>query len=89
MRHLGFRVENGELGRHRGVLHIAVAAGLVEFVRTEARSGGRRIGLDGVAFVEQALLVELSEQPLEGFDVGVLVGDVGVFHIHPVAHEVA
>ena len=55
----------------------------------EACSGGRRVGLDGVALVEESLLVELAEQPPERLDVLVVVGDVGVLHVDPVAHLVA
>ena len=71
-----------------GVLDVAVASGLVELVRAEARAGHRRIGLDGVALVEIALLVELGEQPPHAFDVAVVVGDVGIVEVHPVAHAV-
>ena len=87
--HLGFRIDDAELRRHGGVLHITVAAGLIEFVATESGTCGGRIGLNGVAFVEQPLFIELSEQPPDGFDVGVVVGDVGVLHIYPVAHLTA
>ena len=49
---------------------------------------GGRIGLDGVALVEQVLVVELLEQPPQALDVLVVVGDVGVLHVHPIAHLV-
>ena len=77
-----------ELCGHRRVLHIAVATGLVQFVAGKARSGSRRVGLDGVALVEESLLIELLEQIPECFDVFVVVGDVRVFQIHPVTHLV-
>lgn len=77
-----------ELGCHRGVLHIAIAAGLVQFVTAEAGAGSGRIGLYGVALVEQALVVKLLQQPPEGLYVLVVIGDIGVLHIHPVAHLV-
>ncbi len=84
--HLGLGREDAEL-RHDGrVLHVAVAARLVQLVRREARAGGRRVGLDGVALVEQPLVEELLEQPPERLDVFVVVGDVGVLHVDPVAH---
>ena len=78
-----------ELRRHRCVLHVPVAARLVELVAGETCSGSRRIRLDGVTLVKKVLLVELLEQPPKGFDIFVVVGDVGVFHIHPIAHPVA
>ena len=54
----------------------------------EACTCGGRIGLDGVALVEQVLVVELLEQPPQALDILVVVGDVGVLHVHPVAHLV-
>ena len=83
------RIDHAELCRHRCVLHIAIAARLVQFVRTQTRSCGRRIGLNGIAFVEEILLIQLFEQPPQRFDILVVVGDIGVLHIHPVTHEVA
>ncbi len=56
--------------RHDGrVLHVSVGAGLVQLVRRQARAGRRRIRLDGVAFVEQTLVVELLEQRPAALDV--------------------
>ena len=78
-----------ELCCHRGVLHVPVAAGLVEFVARQACSCGWRIRLDGVAFIEKVLLVELLQKPPKCLDVLVVIGDVGVFHIDPVTHFVA
>ena len=54
----------------------------------EACTCGGRIWLDGVALVEQVLVVELLEQPPQALDVLVVVGNVGVLHVHPVAHLV-
>ena len=42
--------------------------------------------MDGVAFVEIAFLVKLFKQIPEGLDVLVVVGDVGVVEVHPIAH---
>ena len=84
--HLGLGVEDAELPDDGRVLHVAVASGLVQLVRREAGSGGRRVGLDGVSLVEQALFVELLEQPPQRLDVFVVVGDVGVVHVDPVTH---
>ena len=75
-----------ELGCAGEVLDIAVATGLVEFVRAEACSGGRRVGLNGVTLVEVAFFVELFEQVPECLDVLVVVGDIGVVEVHPIAH---
>ena len=72
--------------RARRVLHVAVAAGKVQLVAGEARSGGGRVGLYGVALIEQTLLVELLQQPPERLDVLVVVSDIGVVEVHEVAH---
>ena len=78
--------DHPELRRAGRVLHVAVAARLVQLVGREARSGGRRVGLDGVALVEQALVEELLQQPPQRLDVFVVVGDVRIVHVDPVAH---
>ncbi len=52
----------------------------------EACSGCGGVGLDGVALVEIAFLVELTEEPPYGLDVAVVVCDIGVGHVDPVAH---
>ena len=75
-----------ELCRAGGIFHIAVTAGLVQFVRTQACAGSRRIGLNGIAFVEQPLVVEFFEQIPQRFDVFIVVGNVRVFQIDPITH---
>ena len=80
--------QHGELCGHRLVLHVAVAARQVQLVRAQSGTGSGRVGLDGVALVEQTLVVQLLEQPPQALDVTVLVGDIGVVHVHPVAHAV-
>ena len=47
---------------------------------------GGRIWLDGIALVEQVLVVKLLEQPPQAFDILIVVGDIGVLHINPVTH---
>ena len=88
-RHLGLRVENVELRRGGRVLHVAVAARLVQLVGAKPRACGGRIRLNSVALIEQSFLVKLRQEPPKRFDVRVLVGDVRVFHVHPVTHLVA
>ena len=46
------------------------------------------IGHDLVALVEQALIGHLLERPPDGFDVVVVVGDIGVVHVRPEADAV-
>ena len=84
--HLGLRIDHLELRHHRRILHVAVATRLVQLVRRETRTGSGGVGLNRVTLIQQALLVELLEHPPQGLDVLVVVGDVGVLHIDPVAH---
>ena len=55
-------------------------------MRAEPRARRRRVGLYGVSFIEESFFVEGLEQVPKGFDVAVVVGDVGVLHVDPVAH---
>ena len=81
-----FVAHHAELRRAGRVLHVAVAARLVQLVGRETRTRRRRVGLDGVALVEQPLVEELFEQPPQRLDILVVVGDVGIIHVDPVAH---
>ena len=51
----------------------------------QAGAVGRRIRLDGVALVQESLVVDILQEVPQGLDVAVVVGDVRVFHVHPVA----
>ena len=55
---------------------------------TQTSTCGGRIRLDGVTFIEQILVVKLLEQPPQGLNILVVIGDIGIFHIHPIAHLV-
>ena len=81
---IGFH--DGEVHRCSGILHVSIAAGLVQLVARKSRACSRRIGLNGVAFVEQALVVELLQQPPKRFYIFVVVGDVRVVKVYKVAH---
>ncbi len=86
---LGHRVvavHDSELCRHGLVFHVAVTPRHVEFVRTQSGASGGRVGLNGISLIKQALVVELLEQPPQGLDITILIGDVGVVHVHPVTH---
>ena len=66
-----------------GLLHVLVA--LRDLMRGQRSAAARAVRDDLVALVEQALLVDLLEGPPLGLDVVVVVGDVRVFHVRPVA----
>ncbi len=75
--------------RHAGrVLHVAVAARLVQLVRAQSRARRGRIGLYGIALVKQTFVVELFQQPPQRLDIPVVIRDVGMLHVHPIAHAV-
>ena len=52
----------------------------------KASAGSRGVGLYGVTFIEQPLVVKLLEQPPQRLDILVVVGDVGMLHVDEVAH---
>ena len=58
-------------------------------MRGERRAAARAVGNDLVTLVEQPLLVDLLERPPDRFDIIVVIGDVGMLHVHPVADAVA
>ena len=70
-----------------GLLHALVA--LRDLMAGERGAAARAVGHDLVALVEQALLVDLLEAPPLGLDVVVVVGDIGVLHVRPVADALA
>ena len=77
-----------ELRGNGGVFDITVTPGLVQFVRAQSAARCRRIRLYGIAFVKQALVVQLFQQPPHAFDVRSLVCDVGMVGVHPISHHV-
>src|SRR5207248_10100298 len=65
------------------VLHIFPS--LRDLVARECRAATRAIRENLVAAIKKIALVELSERPLDAFDLIVRVGDVGVVVVEPVA----
>ena len=53
---------------------------------TEACAGSRRVWLNCVSLIEQPFVVQVFKQVPESFYVTVVIGDVRVFHIYPVAY---
>ena len=52
----------------------------------EARSVRRGERLDGISLVEESLVVELAQKVPESLYIAVVIGDVRVVHVHPVAY---
>ncbi len=77
-----------ELRGAGGVLHVAIAPGLVQLVSREARARRGRVGLDGVALIEQPFFIQFLEQVPQRLDIFVVVSDVGIVHVDPVTHLV-
>ena len=77
-----------DLEAHHGgaFLHQLVALG--DLVAGEGGAAAGAVGNDLVALVQQALLADLLEAPPLGFDVVVLIGDVGILHVAPEADAV-
>ncbi len=56
-------------------------------MRTESRAGCGGIGLYGVAFVEQTLFIYYFEKVPQGLYIAVIIGNIGIVHIHPVTYK--
>ena len=80
---LALDLEQHERG---GFLHILVA--LRHFVAGQGGAAAGAVGRDLVAQIQQALFINLLQAPPFGLDIIVLVGDVGMLHIRPVADPV-
>ena len=55
-------------------------------MRAEARAVGGAVRLDRVSLVQEALLVHLLQEVPQSLDVAVVVGDIRVVHVHPIAN---
>ena len=55
-------------------------------MRTQSRTGRRRIRLYRIAFVQKAFFIYLLKQIPESLNIAVVVCDVRMFHIHPVPY---
>ena len=69
-----------------GVFYIFIRAGLVELMAAKTCTRRRAIRLNAYALVEQATVVEFTQQPPQRLDIIVLEGDVGIIKINPVSH---
>ena len=83
----GLRFLRGEADVDAGVGGVLlVAEG--DLVGAEARDATGAVGRHLVALVDKALVPEALEHPPCRFDIGVVVGDVGVLHVQPDAGAV-
>ena len=67
-----------------GILHVTIASGLVQFMRTQACARSRRIRLYGVTFIQKFLAVYILQKIPQCLDVSVVIGDIRIIHIHPI-----
>ena len=87
--HLRLWIECFEDGGAGGIFHITIATWLVQLVARKSCTCGRGIRLDGISLVEQVLVVELLEEIPKGFDIFVIVCDVRMLQVAPIAHLLA
>ena len=52
----------------------------------QSGTGSGGIRLDGVALIEQPLVVELLEQPPQGLNVFIVISDIGMIQIDEISH---
>ena len=76
-----------ELHCRRSVANFLVAPRLIQLMRTKSGAIRRRVRLYGIALVEQSFLINIFQKIPQGLDVTIVVSDVRVVHIHPVAHS--
>ena len=69
-----------------GFLHVLIA--LRHFVAGQSGAAAGAVGRDLVAQIQQTLFVNFLQAPPLGLDIIVLVGDVGMLHVRPVADPV-
>ncbi len=74
---------------HRGAFLADILIALGHLVGGKSRAAAGAIGHHLVPLIKQALFVDGFEGPPFGFDVIILIGNVGVVHVGPEAHTVA
>ncbi|MPM74520.1 hypothetical protein SDC9_121508 [bioreactor metagenome] len=55
-------------------------------MRTQPGSCRRRVRLNGIAFIEVSFFVNFLKQIPQRLYIAIIVGDVRIVHIHPIAH---
>ena len=78
---------HGEAHERGLFLYILVTLG--HFVRGKRGAAAGAVGHDFMALVDQTLVRDGFQAPPFAFDIIVVVGHIGVFHVHPVADPVA
>ena len=79
-------VHNLEANKGGFFLYVLIALG--NLMAGQRGAAARAIGHDLVSLVDHVLFGQLLQAPPYGFDIIVMIGDVGVLHIHPEAHAV-
>ena len=74
------------LEAHHGGALLDLLVALGDLVAGQGGAAAGAVGHDLVALVQQALVGHLLQAPPHRFDVVVVIGDVGVFHVGPEAH---
>ena len=80
------RVFDEELGRNRSVFHITITTWLVQLMARQSRAGSWRVRLNGITFIEQALVVELLQKPPKGLYIFIVIGDIRMIKVNEISH---
>ena len=80
-----FVSDDFELYYGGGILHVPVASRLIQLVRTQPCPCGRRIRLDGITLIQKPLSVDIFQQIPQSFYIAVVISDIRIVHVHPVA----
>ena len=84
---IGILIRAAEADGGAGFLYILIALGYLVGGKSRAAAGA--IGDDLMALIEQALFMDGLKGPPFGFDVIVVIGNIGIFHVGPEAYTVA
>ena len=74
------------LEAHEGGFFFYILVALSHLVTGQGGAAAGAIGDDLVALVDHALVGDLLQAPPHGLDIIIVIGDVGMLHIHPEAH---
>jgi len=73
-----------ELGSNRIILNILVCSGLVELMVAYTCTCSRRIGLDGIPFIQHPLFMEFRKKMPYRFNIFIFKCDIRIIEIDPV-----
>ena len=72
--------------RAGSILYVTIATWLIQLVRRKTCTSSGTIRLNGVALIEQTLVVELLQQIPQGLDILIVICNIRIVEVHEIAH---